>query len=183
MTRWRRSRPHWCDQTHTTLVQAVRCMYGGKSGRAVNSPASRIQVLDELLDLPCQPTYPTGAASATSQDTHRIMNRCWDQRAALTLLDRGGAGGLVISVSHAHVDKAKYGSIFGKNITENMIFFSLLGLHLFCFGKGDGRHDSANTTVVLYCASSRCAGRGQEQWRRGRRAEHRHVQVNGTRAR
>ena len=35
------------------------------------------------------------------------MNRCWDQRAALTLLDRGGAGGLVISVSHAHVDKAK----------------------------------------------------------------------------
>ena len=100
-------------------------MYGGKCGRAVNSPASRIQVLDELLDLPCQPTYPTGAASATSQDTHRIMNRCWDQRAALTLLDRGGAGGLVISVSHAHVDKAKIWVNISQNITENMPIFFL----------------------------------------------------------
>ena len=100
-------------------------MYGGKCGRAVNSPASRIQVLDELLDLPCQPTYPTGAASATSQDTHRIMNRCWDQRAALTLLDRGGAGGLVISVSHAHVDKGKIWVNIAKYYRKYDNFFSL----------------------------------------------------------
>ena len=125
VTLWRRSRPHCCDQTHTTLARAVRCMHGGKCGRAINSPASRIQVLDELLDLPCHPKCPTGAASATSQDTHRSMNRGLDQRAALTLLDRGGAGGLVISVSHAHVDKAKMGQQYSQNITENMLFFFL----------------------------------------------------------
>ena len=53
------------------------------------------------------------------------MNRCWDQRAALTLLDRGGAGGLVISVSHAHVDKAKIWVNISQNITENMPIFFL----------------------------------------------------------
>ena len=76
------------------------------------------------------------------------MNRCWDQRAALTLLDRGGAGGLFISVSHAHVDKNM--GQYSQNITENMNFFSLdytfLARAATWNWKGDARHDSANTT-------------------------------------